>query len=186
MQALQQAKVEFTYDDYKLLPDHPRHELIDGDLIMSPAPVTFHQKVSAMLYFLLNQFILKHQLGWLFYAPVDVVLSQYDVVQPDLLFIARDHKSIIKKENIQGAPDLVIEIISPSTAGQDRIVKRKLYAKFGVREYWIVDPEQKSIEVMQWAETGFKTLQVYPNGSQLHSQVLAGFELPLQEVFEEL
>lgn len=165
------------------MPEDRRYELIDGDFFMVPAPATYHQRVSAKIQYRLTRYVEDHDLGVVFNAPTDVVFSDEDVIQPDLFFISHERKGIIKPENIRGAPDLVIEILSPSTAERDLVVKKRLYAKFAVHEYWIVSPEQKTIEVMSWSEEGFKTVQVYPLEGTLKSPLLTGFLLPLKEIF---
>lgn len=178
-----QSKIKFNYHDYTLLPEDKRYELIEGDLHMTPAPVTAHQIISGRLHFRLMEHVQKKGLGIVLAAPTDIVLSEEDVVQPDILFISNERRGIIKPENIRGAPDLVIEILSPSTAERDLVIKKKLYARHAVREYWIVNPDEKTIEVMTWSEDGFKTVQVYPSGSTLRSPLLTGFSLATGEVF---
>lgn len=141
-------EIKFTYQDYLLFPDDgKRHELIDGERYMTPAPSTKHQMISANLLGLLHAHLKHTRLGRVFAAPTDVVLSDLDVTQPDLLFIADTHSSIIGKRCIQGAPDLVIEILSETTRKFDEITKRKLYERYGVQEYWIVDPELDMIKI---------------------------------------
>ena len=177
------SSVRFTYHDYTLLSEDKRYEIIEGDLYMTPSPTTIHQRISAAIGLRLAEFILKNKLGEILYAPMDVVLSDEDVIQPDILFISNDRKGIVKPENIRGAPDLVVEILSPSTANRDLVTKKKLYARHAVREYWIVNPNEKTVEVMTWTEQGFKTVQVYPRGSRLASPLLAGFSLSMDEIF---
>ncbi len=142
------AAIKFTYQDYLLLPEDKRYELIEGELLTVPSPDVEHQELSRDLEHILWEFVKQNNLGSIFNAPLDVVLSEEDVVQPDILFVSKERAHIIKEKNIQGAPDLVIEILSPATSERERTLKRKLYAKYGVKEYWIVDPEEKSIEVM--------------------------------------
>ena len=181
--AYQKADIKFTYDDYVLLPEDKRYELIGGDLIMTPAPLTTHQRVSQNINNSLWSFVKDRELGKVLYAPVDVVFSEEDVVQPDILFIAKDRLGILTEKNVKGAPDLVIEILSLSNAKMDLVIKKKLYAKFGVREYWIVHPDEKSVEVMTWAEKGFKTVQVYLHNTLLRSPLLRDFSMPVNEIF---
>ena len=140
----------YTYDEYLNLPDDgKRYEVIDGELVMVADPYTIHQTVSGNLEYELRTFIKKHKLGKIFDAPTDVVLNEYNVVQPDILFIARDRLDIITEKNISGAPDLIVEILSPSTAYYALLEKKELYEKFGVKEYWIVDPKKQRVEVFQ-------------------------------------
>jgi len=177
------AKVKFTYEDYRQMPDDRRYELLEGELVMAPSPITAHQRVSGRLEFLLREFVLKNNLGEVFDAPFDVVLSEENVVQPDILFVSRERSSIITADNITGAPDLVIEIVSPATEYRDREIKRKLYAKYGVKEYWLADPDKQTIEVMELSEEGFKTRDVYGKGKMVHSSTLVGLSFDPREVF---
>lgn len=177
------AKVKFTYEDYKLLPEDKRYEILEGDLVVVPAPNEYHQRISRELEFKLWSFIRESKLGSLYYAPFDVILSDENVLQPDILFISKEHSSIITKDNVRGAPDLVIEIISPATRNRDREIKGKIYAKYGVKEYWLINPEEQSIEVMTWNEEGFKAIGLYKRGQKLQSALLSGLSLDLQEVF---
>lgn len=177
-------ELKFTYEDYLLLPEDKRYELVDGDLCMVPAPRTYHQIVSGRIQNALYQFVTERNLGVVIDAPCDVYFSRYDVVQPDILFIASDRLGIIKERYIQGAPDLVVEILSPSDPGRDREVKRKLYALYGVREYWIVDPDAKSIEVLRRQEGALHTVQTFVAADSLRSPLLEGFHLSLPPVFK--
>ena len=135
-----QPVVKFTYEDYRTAPPDRRYELLDGDLVMVPAPNLKHQTVQLELATQLTRFIKDRALGKLFIAPCDVVLSDTDVVQPDLLFVSREREHLLSGgENVRGAPDLVIEILSPATADRDRGYKHALYGRHGVMEYWLVD-----------------------------------------------
>ena len=130
------------------------------------------------------RFVEEGDLGKVFPAPCDMVLSNTDVVQPDLLFVSRGREHIlVGGDNVQGAPDLVVEILSPSTAGRDRTLKRSLYAKHGVGEYWLVDPDDETVTVMALGEGGFETAAVYRKGQTLTSSTLPGFAVGLDEIF---
>ena len=135
-----ESPVKLTYEDYKNTPEDERYELLDGELVMSEAPRIVHQSVDMELGTLMNLFVKENDLGRVFSAPTDVVLSDTIVVQPDLLFVSKQRAHIITEQNIQGAPDLVVEILSPSTANRDWTIKRGFYARYGVKELWIVDP----------------------------------------------
>lgn len=178
-------KIKFTYTDYKNLPESEtkRHELLDGEIVMVPSPTPYHQRISVNLGHIIWDFVHKHQIGVIYTAPLDVVFSEWDVAQPDILFITKERLEIITEENIQGAPDLIIEILSPKTAERDRTYKRTLYARHGVKEYWIVDPETKTIEVAALTERGLKTVQIYKAGETLSSPLLKGLSLSLEEIF---
>jgi Uma2 family endonuclease len=166
------SKLRFTYRDYLLLPEGDRRELIDGDFLMTPAPSTTHQRIVGRLHILLQRLLADTGRGEIFIAPADVVLSDENVVQPDLLFVARSRAGIIKEAAVFGAPDLLVEILSASICDRDLIIKRKLYARYGAKEYWIVDPDSESIEVTVWVEGDLRTAAVYTRGETLQSRLL--------------
>jgi Uma2 family endonuclease len=170
--------LKFTYEDYLLLPEDKRYELVDGDLYMMPSPRTYHQIVCAQIELKLRQFVEKKKLGIILHAPCDVYFSRYDVVQPDILFVAHDRRGTIKERYVQGPPDLVVEALSPSEPERDREIKRKLYARYGVLEYWIVDPDAKSIELL------VRRLGAFVGKEKLTSPVLKGFKLSLAAAFK--
>lgn len=175
--------IKFTYQDYLNAPEDKRYELLDGELIMTPAPGERHQSVSALLGWKLIQFVAENRLGKVYTAPFDVVLSDLDVVQPDLLFVSHERAHIITPANIQGAPDLVVEILSPSTAERDKTFKYALYARHGVNEYWMVDTAAKTITVLLRGERGFEVVDTYGEGATLTSPTVQGFALKLADVF---
>ena len=138
---------KFTYEHYVHFPnDGMRHEIIDGDHYLNPAPNLYHQTISRRIQFQLYTQIETKNLGWVFDAPVDVRLTDFDVVQPDLVVVLQDRAEIMTETKIDGAPNLVIEILSKSTASNDRTLKKQLYQRTGVLEYWIVDPDTSTIE----------------------------------------
>ena len=154
--------IKFTYEDYLHFPEDKRYEIIDGEIYMVPSPGEAHQDVCANLAFVLRVFVKENALGKVYFAPLDVVFSETDVVQPDIMFISKERLNIITERNIQGAPDLIVEIISPSSDEyKDRVIKRKLYSKYGVKEYWLVDLEKKEVEVMSLKESGLETVKIY-------------------------
>lgn len=175
--------IKFTYQDYLQLPEDRRYEIVDGDLYMVPAPVPSHQRVSRNLEFHLHRFVTERDLGEVFDAPCDLLLSDTDVVQPDLFYISKERLSIIKEANIQGAPDLVIEILSPATEQRDRGIKQKLYARVGVAEYWIVDPVAKICEVLTLRAGVFELAGRYCGQDFLVSLLLPGLRIPLSQIF---
>jgi len=182
------AAIKFTYEDYKNLPESEtqRYELLEGELVMVPSPSFEHQDISGNLEFLLRLFVREHKLGVVLDAPLDVVLGEAGeehVVQPDILFISKTRKKIIRQEEIRGAPDLVVEILSPYTGQRDRTVKKKLYARYGVKEYWIVDPEEEAIEVWALGRGGYERVALYKKADMLTSSLLPGLKIPLREVF---
>lgn len=180
---MQRAKVKFNYQDYLHLPEDKRYELIEGDLYMVPSPNVNHQRVVRNLGTMLLNYVRRNNSGELLYAPCDVVLSEEDVVQPDILFVSKDRRAIIKEECIKGAPDLVIEILSPSTAERDMSIKKKIYFKFGVKEYWIVNIEAKTVEVMITGDDRFKTFRVFSEGSSITSPLLRDLSINVTDIF---
>ena len=175
--------LRFTYQDYLQLPEDRRYEIVAGDLYMVPAPIPYHQKVSRNLEFQLHQHVKAHDLGEIFYAPCDVLLSDTDVVQPDILFIGEKRLSIITETNIHGAPDLVVEILSPASERRDRGAKQKLYARAGVLEYWIVDPTAKTVEVFTLNETGYQRLNLFNHSETLSSPLFPDLFISLADIF---
>jgi Uma2 family endonuclease len=139
-----------TYDDLCQMPDDSnRYEIIGGELIVSPSPIRAHQKVSLRLTLLIAQYVADYELGEVYAAPVDVQLSPHNVVQPDLLFIRQNRIGIYGPTGpVEGAPDLVVEIISRSSRTMDQVRKSALYADFGVPEYWLVDPEKRDVQIL--------------------------------------
>ena len=172
-----------TYADYCRTPDDERYELLDGELVMSPSPNRSHQRIDTRLGALLHAFVEEMSLGEVYHAPFDVVLSDTNVVQPDLLFIANRRVHIVTEDNVQGPPDLVIEILSPSTAERDRTFKRALYARYDVREYWLVDPDIRTVTVLLLDDGAFVEVAHYGAGQTLTSPTLTGFTANLDDIF---
>ena|SRR5205823_7249125 len=142
------AMQPLTVDDYRLLPDAgPRYQLIEGDLYMAPAPNRYHQEISGNIYLLLAKYLERHPIGKLYAAPFDVYFDAINVHQPDLVFVSKKNLPILSSAGAEGAPDFLVEILSPKTADLDRKPKRRVAARSGVKELWIVDPETKLIHV---------------------------------------
>ena len=182
--ATTQPVVRLTYEDYRSAPGDERYELLDGELVMVAAPNLKHQKVQRRLGQRLGQFIDAHDLGELLFAPCDVVLSDTDVVQPDLLFVSRERGHLLSGgENVQGAPDLVVEILSPATADRDRGYKRELYARHGVAEYWLVDPIAETVSVHCQREGTLTRTHTFTRTQTLRSPLLTGLEIRLDDIF---
>ena len=140
--------VKFTYEDLlNFQDDGKRHEIIDGEHFVTPSPNTKHQRIVGRLNLALGNYLEHHPIGEVFVAPFDVVFSDLDVVEPDLLYISRERAQVLTDQHVRGAPDLVVEILSPGTRKTDEVTKRKLYDRSGVQEYWVVDPELDVIGV---------------------------------------
>ena len=150
---------------------------------MTPSPATRHQRISGRLFYLLQSYLEAHPIGEVFTAPFDVLLSRIDIVVPDLVFIANTHSSIITSKNLQGAPNLVIEILSPSTRAREDSLKRDLYDRAGVEEYWLVDPDEDTIVVYRRGSDRFEAPRTIRRTQNLTTPLLPGFELPLEHVF---
>ncbi|QGP93836.1 Putative restriction endonuclease [Neomoorella glycerini] len=177
-------EVKFTYEDYCQLPEDKRYELIGGKLYMVPAPSVIHQMVSGNLEFILRQHVEEQKIGIILHSPIDVYLTPEDVVQPDIIFISNERRAIITEANIKGGPDLVIEILSPSTAERDQVIKKKLYAAHHVREIWFVHPVAQTIEVCTFTPGGEKKELYTRRGKQpFTSTVLPELDLDLDRVF---
>ena len=182
------SDVRLTFDDFLLFPeDGKRHELIDGVHYVTAAPTVGHQELLGRLHLAIGNFLVgRRQLGRVFLSPLDVVLSYYDVVEPDLLFVAGDQQDILTEANVQGPPALVVEILSPSTRRRDEGIKRKLFEEKGIREYWIVDPKGLRVTVYRRGDEGqFPRLMDLVAGQALNLEtpLLPGFALSLDDLF---
>lgn len=176
-------KKKYTYEDYLKTPEDERYELIEGELIMSPSPIPKHQRISRKIEFILEKYVTENDLGEVFYAPCDVYLDDENVIQPDILFISKDRLNMIGGKNIQGAPDLIMEIISENTAYRDFVQKKRLYAKFGVKEYWIVIPEEKLIEIYTLKDNTYTLYKTYYKDDILESPYLRNLKIELKGIF---
>ena len=177
-----EPRAKLTYEDYAKTPDDERWELIDGELIPMASPTVPYQSVDALLGAKLVILVTEQGLGRVFHS-IDVVLSPHDTFRPDLIFVSNERAGIITHANIQGAPDLVVEIRSPSTAMLDETTKRELYEKCGVREYWLADPEAQTVTVLLLGENGYEIAGIYAKGGTLTSPTLEGFSIDLSEIF---
>ena len=172
-----------TYQDYLNTPDDERYELLNGELILVASPNMDHQDVVTNLGTPLSVFVREGDLGKLYFAPTDVILSDTEVVQPDLLFISKEREHIRTPANIQGAPDLIVEILSPSSARRDWGYKRELYAKHEVKEYWIVDPTNRVVFVMLLNDGVLDLEATYGEGDTVTSSTLEGFIVDVVDLF---
>ena len=182
----QDSRLKLSYQDYILFPsDGKRHEIVDGEHHMAPSPEIRHQEISRNLALIIASYLRENKLGKLLYAPCDVVLSNWDIVVPDLIFIAKENEKIVTKKNIRGVPDLVVEIISPASKRYDLVMKRKLYERFGVKEYWIFDPEKERVEVYTLSESDRRFLEpkIYEHDQVMESSLFPALKINLTEVF---
>ncbi len=179
-------KKHYTYEDYLRLPDDGnRYEIINGELITSPLPKVIHQIVSEELGFLFSSFVKAQKLGKIFYAPTDVVLDKFNTVQPDIFFISNENRKLITEDNIKGAPGLIVEILSPSTAYSDLVEKKELYEAFGVREYWIVDPKKERIDIFVLQKGKYHLQERAERTGKIQSVLLKGLSIDLAVLFSE-
>ena len=174
-----------TTDDYRLLPESsPRCQLVEGELFMSPAPNRYHQKISGNLEFILKKYLEKNPIGELYDAPFDVFLTEHNVFQPDKVFISKSRSGILTDLGAEGAPDFVVEILSESTAHVDKELKRKVYANSGVEELWLINPEEKMIEVYYLQKNPTTVAATYGERDVLTSPIFPNLEVNAAEIFQ--
>ncbi|MBB4634594.1 Uma2 family endonuclease [Longimicrobium terrae] len=155
------ARRGWSYAEFRRLPDDGnRYEVIDGELFVTPSPLTIHQKIVGRIFAAIEAFCEEHGAGTVLFAPCDVIFGEGDYLEPDLVFVRRDREEIIGERGIEGPPDLVVEVLSESTAMRDRGIKRDRYAGYGVPEYWIVDSDAKAIEVYRLIQNDLRRTQI--------------------------
>jgi Uma2 family endonuclease len=182
----QAPTVVWTYEDYLLFPaDGQRYEILDGERYVTPAPSRRHQHASMNLSWLLRSYLDVNPIGVVYAAPFDLVLSDHDVVQPDLVYVSKGRSDVLDEHGAHAAPDLVIEILSESTRRTDEMVKRKLYERFGVAEFWICDPVLETIKVYRLVAGRFAPpLELaLERADTVTTPLLPGLEIPLFRVF---
>jgi Uma2 family endonuclease len=176
---------KFSYEDLQYIPpDRNRYEIVNGDLLVTPAPNTLHQTIVSNLCAALVPYVRKHRLGRVFVAPLDVVFTQSTVLEPDLLFVSRPRLNIIGEKNLSGPPDLVAEVLSESTAEVDREIKSKQYALYGVPEFWLIDPKAKTVEILRLKERGYERASRLVFGDTLTSRLFPALSLPVASPWE--
>ncbi len=173
-----------TIEDYERLPEGAPYQLIAGELIMTPSPTPFHQSIIYQLILELGFFVKRNKLGKILPAPIDVYLSDEDIYQPDLIFIRADRARGIRKDKLRIIPDLVEEVLSPSTAYYDLTRKKEMYCISGVTEYWIVNPEAETIEIMVKHGEIYQTEQFLHKTDTLESAMFPGFTMKIENIFE--
>jgi len=177
---------KLTYDDYVTLPDDGRrYEILDGELAVSPSPLTRHQQVSVLLAHAMLGWVLERALGTVLTAPCDVILDNTTILQPDLLFVSAARSSIITRRAVEGAPDLVVEILSDSTAARDRGAKMKLYARYGVVRYWIIDIDARTLEIHHLRAGEYVLDAAHRADAVVPCDAPPGLELRLAEIWPD-
>ncbi|MEZ5288070.1 MAG: Uma2 family endonuclease [Vicinamibacterales bacterium] len=184
------ADTRLTYDDFVLFPDDgKRHEIIDGEHYVTPSPNVRHQRLVGRLLCAIERYLRANPcVGEVFSAPLDVVLSHFDVVEPDLLFVAGDQADILTEKNVQGPPALVIEVLSKGTRKRDAQTKRRLFERSGVREYWLVDPELDAVQVFRPTPEGRLARAAEltaEDGGVVTTPLLPGCQIDLRELFRK-
>ena len=183
------AGVKLTYDDFVLFPDDgKRHELIDGEHYVTPSPNIRHQVILGNVHLLIASWLETHPIGRVFLSPLDVVFSDFDVVEPDLLYVSSKRApDILTTLNVRGTPELVVEIGSKSTRKRDETIKLRLYERAGVSDYWLIDPQTDVIRVYRRNGDRFARPSVLSreSGDVLTSPLLSGLEMPLARIFRD-
>jgi Uma2 family endonuclease len=181
--------VKLTYDDFLLFPDDGRrHELIGGEHYVTPSPNVRHQKIIGNLYFLIRLWLESHPIGQIFLSPFDVVFSDVDAVEPDLLYLSNERAAeVLTPLHVRGVPELVIEIASKGTRKRDETIKRRLYERVGVSEYWVVDPAIDVIRIYRREDDRFgRPIELSREADDvLTTLLLPGLQLPLRNIFKD-
>lgn len=173
-----------TRHEYALIPfGAPNYQLIEGDLVMAPSPSTPHQDIAGRLYRLIGNHLDAHPIGRVFIAPLDVHLTDINIYQPDVLFVREENVAIIEDHGIEGAPDLVVEILSKTTAKYDLGIKRSIYARTGVEELWIIDPAKRTLALYRLADNADSPLATYRAKQRFTSALLPGLTIELPALF---
>jgi Uma2 family endonuclease len=181
------TRTKLTYEDLLLFPDDgKRHELIDGEHFVTPSPSSAHQLIVGNIYYALREHLKVRPTGVVMLAPFDIVLSEVDVVEPDLMFFTRERfADVVGEKYARGAPGLAVEVLSPGTRRTDETLKRRLYERNGVGEYWVVDPEIETVKVYRLKGDAYERERelALEHGDALTSPLFPGLALPLRDVF---
>lgn len=179
-----QATNRLTYDDYVLIPDDGlRHEIIDGEHFVNPSPNIRHQRISRRIFMAIANFVEKHDLGEVFYSPLDVVFSRHNVVQPDVLFIRKETLGEVFGPFVKVTPDLTVEVLSISNRRYDEVKKLSLYDQFNVQEYWIADPEDNVVNVYRRKNAGLTLVEKVGIEGTVTSPLFPEFALSGDKIF---
>jgi Uma2 family endonuclease len=179
------GRIRLTYDDYAELPDDgKRYELVDGELEVSPAPPTAHQIASMNLSAMLHAFVKANGLGRVLAAPIDVVFAETTILQPDIVYVRAERQSIVTSRGIEGAPDLVVEIVSSSSLRRDRTTKPALYARFGVGQYWVADPGKRAIELYEREAGAYRLVAQESGAVVIRPALFPGLSLSVAEIWD--
>ncbi|MFN8557475.1 MAG: Uma2 family endonuclease [Dehalococcoidia bacterium] len=163
--------------------DHNRYEVIDGELYVSPAPSWKHQRGVNRLNIIVGHHVLRHGLGEIVTAPTGVVLDEDNGVEPDIVYLSPARLHLISRRGVEGAPDLVVEALSPSTAERDRGIKMRRYAAAGVPHYWLLDPEAETLEAYRLGAAGYVRTGVYGRGEVFRPELFPGLEIPIDAIW---
>ncbi len=179
-------KQRWTYNDYLQIDDNNRYEIYRGGLIMVPAPNLWHQRYLRNLEYLMWSYVKENNLGEVLVAPLDVIFAEDNVYQPDIIFISKERLDIAKDRGIFGSPDVAVEIMSPSTSIYDTIDKREVYESYGVREFWLVNPDEKAVEIFVLKDGVYKRHSYARKEGKVNSIAIKGFNVDLKDIFEEM
>ena len=182
---LRHQSTKLTAAEILALPeDGLRHELIDGVHYVTPTPIPRHQRIAGRLFYAIQSYLNDHPIGEVFGAPLDTVLGTHDVVEPDLIYVSHERsRKFLTEKNMQGAPDLVVEILSPGTKRRDLTLKRDLYDRAGVLEYWIVDPVGNTVTIYRRGRGRFDPPVTLHAHDALTTPLLPGLTVPLDKIF---
>jgi Uma2 family endonuclease len=184
MSELTYTPAPFTVRDYRALPDASRrYQVVSGNLYMGPSPNRIHQDISNNLEEILRSYLRKQPIGKMYHAPFDVFLTDLDVYQPDILFISKRRLRLLQKDGVHGAPDLVIEILSRSTARLDLLAKKRVYARCGVVEFWAVDPEERKVVIYDLQQSEAAPAHIWAEGQRFGCKLLPGLRLSVKKIF---
>ncbi len=179
------AEDVITVADYRAMPEGPPYyQLIDGELIMSPSPNRYHQEIAGNVFAMLRAHVRKNTLGFVYFAPIDVYLSDVDVVQPDVLFVSNANRHLLADDGIHGGPDLVVEIISPSNGQLEKRRKRPLYARHGVKEEWLIDPHLEQIHRYDFTSDVAKPVRIVDSDESFETPLLPGLLVSAADIFK--